>query len=64
MSSTQAVSEPASPVRPRNKPLSRQNERRLLRAMQDRAESGDLEAAERLIRLAREQRRAAAVRPE
>jgi hypothetical protein len=32
--------------------------------MQDRAESGDLEAAERLIRLAREQRRAAAVRPE
>jgi hypothetical protein len=40
-------------------PLSANTTRRLLLAMLDRAERGDNDAAERLIRLAREQRRTA-----
>jgi hypothetical protein len=58
MSSTAAVTD--RPPRPHPRlPLSRETERRLLRDLLNRAEAGDNDAAERLVRLCRERRHAA-----
>jgi hypothetical protein len=50
---------PRRPIHPAHHPLSKETSRHLLRAMLERAMRGDLDAAERLVRLGREARRTA-----